>query len=217
MQKRYWRTHATQGHYNTRFKPSNVHSEAHDYSYDALYYPPEGAEKTRTDRNPNNFKFTPNFFKEWKHEWADFVPNYLYQISKRIHRSNDVYSYCLASCVLLSGYLFPISWVWRVSFFATFLGLITRIRDKAFEPRVDEVYVLDQLFQNKEVSKYFNMKTYYIIDFDQEYVKGLDDPKFPEYKSTSSRFFNVDNNTTEGFYVIGDVESGATMRVKAST
>ena len=55
-----------------------------------------------------------------------------------------------------------------------------------------------------------------MIDYHQEFDEGIDAKKFPDYDTTVARFFNVDTNTTTGYYKMGDVESGATMTLDVS-
>jgi hypothetical protein len=128
-----------------------------------------------------------------------------------------MYTKCLLAYIALTAYLFPYALLWKVHFIFTSVVTYARIRDKAFEPRVDELSLFDKVLQNPTIAKYFNKSSFYIIDYDQEYVPGLDHLQFPEFKQYSARFFNVDTNTTEGFYAMGDVESGATMRVMYKT
>ena len=47
--------------------------------------------------------------------------------------------------------------------------------------------------------------------------KGTENPYFPEYRTNGAKFFNVDCNTTTGFYKFGDVESGAMMTLHFKT
>jgi hypothetical protein len=89
--------------------------------------------------------------------------------------------------------------------------------EKSSEPTIDEVAVLDQVFANEKLRALFTPETYHIIDFDQEWESGLDNPYFPEYRTPLARFFNADTNTTTGMYKIGDVESGAMMTLKYKT
>ena len=81
----------------------------------------------------------------------------------------------------------------------------------------EEVWVLDQVFKNEKLRELFSPETYHIMDFDQEWESGLDNPFFPEYKTSVARFFNTDCNTTTGRYKFGDVESGAMMTLHFKT
>ena len=93
----------------------------------------------------------------------------------------------------------------------------TRIRDRGAEPTVDEVHVLDTLFKNEKVKSLFTPETYHVIDYNQEWDNGRSNPYFPEYRSSTAKFFNTDTNTTSGFYKFGDVETGALMTVSFKT
>ena len=107
--------------------------------------------------------------------------------------------------------------VWKIHFAFTSIITATRIRDKGSEPTVDEIWVLDTLFANEKLNKLFTPQTYHVLDFDQEFDEGLDNPLFPEYRQPIARFFNTDMNTTTGRYKIGDVESGAMMTLHFKT
>lgn len=71
--------------------------------------------------------------------------------------------------------------------------------------------LLDTIFENETIRKYFSPETYHVIDYHQEFDEGIDGKKFPDYDTQIARFFNTDTNTTTGFYKMGDVETGATM------
>jgi hypothetical protein len=113
--------------------------------------------------------------------------------------------------------MFSQALIWKIHF--GFFAMVTaaRIRDKGAEPSMDEVWVLDTVFKNEKLAKLFTPQTYHIIDYDQEWEAGLDNPYFPEYRTSVSKFFNVDMNTTTGRYKFGDVESGAMMTLHFKT
>jgi hypothetical protein len=67
------------------------------------------------------------------------------------------------------------------------------------------------------LNKLFTPETYHVIDYDQEWDEGRENPLFPEYRTPVAKFFNTDSNTTTGFYKFGDVESGATMTLHFKT
>lgn len=107
--------------------------------------------------------------------------------------------------------------VWKIHFAAGTLAVLSRIRDKGMEPTIDEVNVLDTVFANEKLRALFSPETYHIVDFDQEWEQGLDNPYFPEYRTNCAKFFNTDMNTTVGSYKFGDLESGATMTLHFKT
>ena len=107
--------------------------------------------------------------------------------------------------------------MWKFHFIFTLGALVSRIRDRGMEPTVDEVYVLDQVFKNEKINKLFTPTTYHVIDYDQEWEAGRENPYFPEYRTSTAKFFNVDMNTTTGRYKFGDVESGAMMTLHFKT
>ena len=100
-----------------------------------------------------------------------------------------------------------------------FFALVTlaRIRDKGAEPTIDEVWVLDNIFKHEKLGKLFTPETYHVIDYDQEFDQGRENPYFPEYKTPTAKFFNADSNTTTGRFKFGDVESGAMMTLHFRT
>merc|ERR1719329_1128052 len=106
--------------------------------------------------------------------------------------------------------------IWKIHFAFFTMATLARIRDKGAEPTVDEIYILDSIFKNEKLSELFSPTTYHVIDYDQEFDTGRNE-KFPEYHTTVSKFFNVDSNSTQGMYKIGDVESGATMTLNFKT
>lgn len=63
----------------------------------------------------------------------------------------------------------------------------------------------------------FTPETYHVLDYDQEFDAGRDNVYFPEYRTPTAKFFNVDANTTTGRYKFGDVESGAMMTLHFRT
>jgi hypothetical protein len=107
--------------------------------------------------------------------------------------------------------------IWKIHFAACTLALTTRIRDKGAEPTIDEINVLDTVFANEKLREHFSPSSYHIIDFDQSWDEGLDNPYFPEYRTNIAKFFNSDMNTTTGMYKFGDLESGATMTLHFKT
>lgn len=79
------------------------------------------------------------------------------------------------------------------------------------------MHVLDTIFQHEKLKTLFTPTTYHVIDYNQEWDSGRDNPYFPEYKTTVAKFFNTDCNTTTGFYKFGDVDSGAMMTLHFRT
>ena len=143
--------------------------------------------------------------------------DYLYQISSNLGRSNDGWT---RSLIGYTGFCFMMlsqGALWKLHFAFFSLFTAARIRDKGAEPTMDEVAVLDTVFGNEKLRALFTPETYHIIDFDQEWESGLDNPYFPEYRTPLARFFNADTNTTTGRYKFGDIESGATMTLHFKT
>jgi hypothetical protein len=106
---------------------------------------------------------------------------------------------------------------WKVHLVCFGLFTASRIRDRAAEPTIDEVWILDTIFKHSKLSKLFTKETYHVIDYHQEFDKGRDNPYFPEYRTRTAKFFNTDCNTTSGYFKFGDVESGAMMTLHFRT
>ncbi len=143
--------------------------------------------------------------------------DYLYQIGCRLHRSNDGWTRTLVGWTAFSFLMIPNALIWKIHFAFFSLTTLARIRDKGAEPTVDEIHVLDSIFNNERLSQLFNPETTHVIDYDQEWDEGRSNPYFPEYSTTTAKFFNADTNTTTGVYKFGDVESGATMSLHFKT
>ena len=199
-----------------RFKPS----QGLDGNYvgtNAPYHGPNGAEATKTERDPSKFNYVTNMINTDYWEWRMRAGDYLYQIGSRLHRSNDLWTKSLIGYAGFSFMMMSHGMMWKIHFLASTMLAASRIRDKGAEPTMDEVHVLDTIFANERLRALFTPETYHIMDYDQEWEEGLQNPLFPEYRQKVARFFNVDCNTTVGRYKIGDVESGATMTLHFKT
>lgn len=173
--------------------------------------------QTKTERDPNKFNWQTNMINNDYWEWRMRMGDSLFQLSNRLHRSNDAWTRVLLSWTAFSFMMFSHATLWKIHFFASAAITLTRIRDKSTEPVVDEVNVLDTVFANERLRKLFSPETYHILDFDQEWEEGRTNPLFPEYRTKVAKFFNVDCNTTVGRYKFGDVESGAMMTLHFKT
>lgn len=199
-----------------RFRPSQGIDNNYVHTFSNIHGA-GGFAKHQTERDPSKFEYSNNLFKNDYWEWRTRAADYLYQIGSRIHRSNDGWTRCLA---LYSGFTFMMfsqALIWKVHFFATVLATAARIRDKGAEPTIDEVHVLDTIFKNEKLRSLFTPETYHVVDYDQEWESGRDNPYFPEYRTSIAKFFNTDCNTTVGKFKIGDVESGALMTLHFKT
>jgi hypothetical protein len=197
------------GHkYNARFK---------DYFSQHQTYGLEGKEHSQTQTAADykihrpwhtfNFWFQINIVGQWEF----FKYRYL--------RAMDMATMGIlpASCAtfyMLSLTCFKPFWIYSA---ISSLAWYYRARDKCSHPEVDELEIKDHLYANETVSKYFNDLTSYVIDHGQEYDK-FNIEEHPEYaKSTLAKVFNVDANTTTGFFKMCDVESDARMTVHFKT
>lgn len=183
----------------------------------APFHPAEGVAPSKTNRDPSKFKYSDFLWKNDYWEWRLRAGDYLYTIFSNLHRSNDGWTRCLTAWTGFSFLMFNHAFIWKVHFAFFSLTTLARIRDKGAEPTIDEIAVLDTVFANEKLRKYFSPDTYHILDYDQEWDKGLDNPYFPEYRTPLARFFNNDCNTTSGRYKFGDLESGAMMTLHFKT
>jgi hypothetical protein len=216
MHVRNFRRNAYPGFYNQRFKPSQGIDNVYVHNA-ANIHGANGAESHKTNRDPSKFNYSSNLFKNDYWEWRMRASDYLYQIYARLHRSNDGWTRTLLGYTAFSFMMFNQALLWKIHFVFFAMTTAARIRDKGAEPTVDEVWILDQIFANEKLNKLFTPHTYHVLDYDQEFDEGRDNPYFPEYRTPVSKFFNVDSNTTTGRYKIGDVESGALMTLHFRT
>jgi len=175
------------------------------------------AEPTQTNYDPTKFDYSNNIFRNDYFEWRMRASDYLYQVGQNLGRSNDGWTRCLLGYSAFTFMMASQALIWKIHFAATSLALATRIRDKGNEPTIDEINVLDQVFGNEKLRAHFSPSSYHIIDFDQSWDNGLDNPYFPEYRTNMAKFFNADMNTTTGMYKFGDLDSGATMTLHFRT
>jgi hypothetical protein len=204
------------GYYNKRFEPSQGNDGAY-FEFNSTIRGADGFEPKQTQRDPTKFSYSNNFFKSDYWEWRMRAGDYLYQIGSRLHRSNDAWTRCLLGWTSFSFLMASQALVWKLHFIIGSLTLASRIRDKGFEPVMDEIHVLDTVFANEKLSQLFTPTSYHIIDYDQEWDSGRSNPYFPEMRTKTAQFFNADSNTTTGMYKFGDVESGATMTLDYKT
>jgi hypothetical protein len=210
-----FRKNANPQFYNLRHKPSQGNDHLYYQTSQVIHGPND--EPIKTNRDPTKFKFSNNIFRNDYLEWRLRASDYIYQISHRLHRSNDAWTRFLFAWTGMSFMMFSQALLWKIHLIASSITLYTRIRDKGAEPTLDEVWFLDTMFQNEKIASLFSPSTYHVIDFDQEWEAGLDNPYFPEYRTNIAKFFNTDMNTTEGNFQIGDVESGATATIHFKT
>ena len=216
MSTRAYRRSYNPSFYNQRFTTSQ--GIDHNYVHNvAPFHAAEGCAPSKTNRDPSKFKFSDNLWKNDYWEWRMRVGDYIYQIFNRLHRSNDGWTRTLIGWTGFSFLMFNQAFIWKFHLFFFSLTTLARIRDKGAEPTMDEVWVLDTVFANEKLRKLFSPDTYHIMDYDQEWDAGRDNPYFPEYRQPIAKFFNTDCNTTTGRYKFGDLESGATMTLHFKT
>lgn len=156
---------ANPGHYNERFTPST--SVDNNYiDYQAYIRGADGYEPRQTNRDPTKFNYSANLFKNDYWEIRMRASDYLYQIGCRLHRSNDGWTRTLIGYTSFCFMMMPHALIWKLHFAFFLSTTLVRIRDKSAEPTVDEILVLDTLFQNEKIKELFHPSTYHVIDYD---------------------------------------------------
>lgn len=211
-----FRKNVAPGFYNLRFRPSQGKDNVYFHTNSNIHGA-GGFEPHQTNRDPTKFAYSHNLFKNDYWEWRMRAADYLFQIGSRLHRSNDAWTRCLLGWIGFSFMMSSQALIWKIHLAFTTLATAARIRDRGAEPTIDEVWVLDTIFKNDKLRALFSPETYHVIDYDQEWEEGRENPYFPEYRTTIAKFFNVDCNSTVGRYKIGDVESGASMTLHFKT
>lgn len=94
--------------YNLRLYFSNMRRNEHGFSRWDGVWAPEGFDKTKTDRNPENFKYKTNLFSHTVYELRHIYGDAIYQMMRRRHRLSDpfmkyVMPTAFISLFLLSG------------------------------------------------------------------------------------------------------------------
>lgn len=111
--------------YNLRLYYSNLNRNSQSFGKWETIYGPEGFEKTKTDRNPENFKYKTNLWNHTVYELRHIYGDVLYQIFRRRHRLADpfmkfVYPSAVAALYVLSGqhlcfmvglYIISLDWI----------------------------------------------------------------------------------------------------------
>jgi hypothetical protein len=207
---RAFRKTANPSHYNQRFKPSSGLDGVY-VNYWSNIHGADGHEPNRTQRDPSKFNYSNNIFKNDLWEWRMRGADYFYQIYSRLHRSNDAWTRGLVAYSSFCFLMFNQALIWKMHLAFTGAALASRIRDKGAAPTIDEVWVLDQIFQHEKLSSMFSPNSYHVMDY------GRSNPLFPEYRTPTAKFFNADCNTSTGMYKFGDVESGAMMTLHFKT
>jgi len=92
--------------------------------------------------------------------------DYTYQIYSRLHRSNDGWTRSLIGYTTFCFLMLNQALIWKIHF-AFFTAItLARIRDKGSEPTIDEVWVLDKIFNNEKLKTLFTPETYHVLDYD---------------------------------------------------
>jgi hypothetical protein len=164
MTIRGFRKNVAPGFYNLRHRPSQGKDNIYFHTYANIHG--ADAEPAKTNRNPNAFAYSNNIFRNDYMEWRLRAADYLYQISTRLHRSNDAWTRTLFAYTGFSFLMFAQAPIWKIHFAVSALATAARIRDKGAEPTVDEVWVLDQVFKNEKLNKLFSPQSYHVIDYD---------------------------------------------------
>lgn len=91
--------------YNLRLYSSNMKRNENSYSRWDMVYGPDGFDKTRTDRNPDNFKYRNNLWHHTIYELRHIYGDALYQIFLRRHRLSDPFGKYVLPSGLLSLFM----------------------------------------------------------------------------------------------------------------
>merc|ERR1712100_36186 len=164
---RQYRKNANPNFYNMRFSPSQSIDNMY-FEYKGHIQTPNGSDATKTEYDPTKFPFSNNIFRNDYMEWRLRGADYLYQVSERLHRSNDGWTRALLGWTGFSWLMFSQALIWKIHFFSFAMITAARIRDKGAEPHIDEIALLDQVFKNDKINKLFTPETYHVMDYDQE-------------------------------------------------
>lgn len=96
-------------------------------------------------------------------------------------------------------------------------GFWIRWRDRTVDPEIEETFLRTIMEKNERISELFDVTTMHVLDYDCEYQGIPDREEFPEFENKFFKFFNNDSNMTKGFFVFGDLESNATMKLTFET
>lgn len=91
--------------YNLRLYYSNMRRNEVSFGRWEMIYGPEGFEKTKTDRNPDNFKYKTNLFSHTMFELRHLYGDAFYQIFRRRNRLNDSFNKYVLPSALVSFYM----------------------------------------------------------------------------------------------------------------
>ncbi|EGR27989.1 hypothetical protein IMG5_185720 [Ichthyophthirius multifiliis] len=201
------------------WESSNPYNKRWEYKFKHSYYTyPRDYEHTHVKKPQDSWDVVPLYYAYFK----DFVDRWIPGMNMVWQRRNRVFDkfnvYFLPATSLFFYQFAHLAIGFKVLAAYPLFLIYTRIRDRTLDPDFKETYLRDMLYQNSEISKYFNEETIHVLDYDFEYLPGyLDTAKFPEYENKVFRFFNTDTSQCQGFFKFGDVESGATMTLKMKT
>lgn len=162
---------------------------------------------------------TDTYLGSMRRDFCRRVMPSLRLFNNRLHRLNTPFEKYFLPIWTVSALLFwPLDLSFKVMTLIPLCGLWIRVKGKVVDPEIEETYLRELLRQNMTISKYFSEETLHLLDFHCEYIPGFPNmEEMPEYKNTIYRFFNNDTYMTEGHMVVGDLESGAMMKVKFQT
>ena len=126
---------------------------------------PGGKVPHQTQRDPTKFEYSNNLFSLDYYEWRSRAADYIYQISKRLYRSNDGWTRTLVGYTSFCFLMANQALFWKLHLFFFSLFTVTRIRDRGLEPTIDEVWLFDSMFKHKKIKELFSPKTFHVIDY----------------------------------------------------
>lgn len=202
------------------WKSPNPYNQRWQFKWKPAYYtyPREGHEHTKTMTPEATKDIVPIF---WAY-YADIVYRWIPGMEcvwDRRHRCFDKFNvYLLPFSSVLMFQFTHLALGFKVLSVLPWMLMYTRIRDRTLDPDFKETYLRDMLYNNAEITKYFNEETIHVMDYDFEYDVGFPNAeKFPEFNNKVFRFFNTDTSMCTGFFKFGDVESGAIMTLEFKT
>ena len=142
----------------------------------------------------------------------------MHTMMHRRHRVLDGYQMFLLPGLLLAFTpYYHAALGFKLMTWTTLMGFYTRLRDKTADPEIEETQFRALLEEYPRINELFQVETMHVLDFDCEYMDMPCEEEFPEVKNKFFKFFNTDGNMTQGHYVFGDLETGATMRIDFQT
>jgi len=201
------------------FNSGNAYNKRWHYKWRHAYFGQPKEDEHTTVKTPEDSKLTTPYAWAWMADWQRRVSPGLMMAWNRRERMFDNFTvYCLPAWAFSTSLFWDLGLGFKMLTAIPLLTMYVRIRDKTPDPDIKETFLREMIHTNEEISKYFDVETIHVLDYDMEWEKGFPcEEKFPEFKNGLFRFFNTDTSMCKGHFVFGDVESGATMRLDVKT